>query len=98
MKTRSNSFEIMTKRTFLIFLAWALCLGTGWAVLAQRRELIRLRAEQEHAAEPVEPAHTETEDNKASAITDGFTEADSRELLRLRNEITRLNARKHELA
>ena len=98
MKPRSNSFEIMTQRTLLIFLAWALCLGTGWAVLAQRRELVRLRAEQGHAAEGAKPAPSEIEDNKASTNADTLNEEDTREVLRLRSEVTKLNARKRELA
>ena len=99
MKAASfNPVEIMNKRTILICLAWALCLGTGWAVLAQRRELVRLRAEQERATERAEPAHSEMDDNKASANMEALTDADLRELLQLRSEVTRLNARKRELA
>jgi hypothetical protein len=98
MNTAFHPLGIMNKRTVLIFLAWALCLGTGWAVMAQRRELVRLRAQQERAAERVESAHSEIDDNKAPANTEALTDADSRELLRLRSEVTRLNARKRELA
>jgi hypothetical protein len=88
----------MNKRTILILVSWILCFGTAWAVLAQRRELVRLRAEQEGASGRTEPAHSETDDNKASAVSDGLSDADSRELLRLRGEVTRLTARKNELA
>jgi hypothetical protein len=93
-----NPLEIMNKRIFLIFLAWSLCFGAGWAVMAQRRELTRLRAEQEHAVVRAGPAYSEIDDNKGSAETDAVADADSGELLRLRSEVTRLNARKRELA
>jgi hypothetical protein len=90
----------MNKRTLLIFLAWILCFGTAWAVLAQRRELVRLRAQREQLTEPATVNHTRSEidDSKSSVSPGTLSDVDSRELLRLRSQITRLNARKRELA
>jgi hypothetical protein len=92
----------MNKRNLLIFLVWVLCFGAAWAVFAQRRELIRLRAQQEHAGEQATESvnynPSETKDSRIAINIDTLAEAESRELMRLRNEVTRLNARKRELA
>src|SRR5262249_7753075 len=89
----------MNKRTLLIFVAWGLCFGTALAVIAQRRELARLQAQQEQVTEPAtDRTHSEIDDNKGSVSPGTLNDLDSRELLRLRSEVTRLNARKHELA
>jgi hypothetical protein len=90
----------MNKRTLLIFATWVLCLGTAWAVLAQRRELARLQAQKERVSEQVtrDQTHSKIDDSKVSVSPGTLSDVDSRELLRLRSEVTRLNARKRELA
>src|SRR6185369_309420 len=72
-RTAFNARTTMNKRTVLIILTWALCLGTGWAVLFQRRELIRLRAQQEQAPARAVAAQTEMHDDKASVNADALS-------------------------
>jgi hypothetical protein len=92
----------MNKRTILIFFSWILCAGTVFAVLSQRQALIALRAQIDQTpdrslvldrlATPSIAVGKEA-DNPAP-----LSEPDSHELLRLRSEVTRLTARKRELA
>jgi hypothetical protein len=92
----------MNKRTVLILLAWALCLGTVFGVLLQRQELLGLRAQQEqmaaNATQAPQASPLSVNSREISKTDVPSTDSVSRELLRLRSEVTRLNARKRELA
>src|SRR5437016_412548 len=90
-----------TKRV-LMSLAWGCCVVLVLGLVFQRQELLGLRTQQAQGAEStslitelsasapvIEPG---TESSNSSAASS------SRELLRLRSEVTRLNARKRELA
>ncbi len=93
----------MNKRRFITVLAAIVCVGSVWAVVVQRQQLVSLRVEQQQrlqaasapddspASAPTAPAATANDANAAD-------QSNSSELLRLRSEITRLTARKRELA
>ena len=89
----------MSSRILLTSLAWALCLGTVWGVFHQRQEVLALRAQQLELARTAaassqipSPAANNPETLQSS---DSSVES---ELLQLRAEVTRLNARKRELS
>jgi hypothetical protein len=92
----------MNKRTMLIVLSWILCVGTVLGVLMQRQELVAMRAQQEQIARNLARTSQGSElgvDNGSGANnTASLAETDSHELLQLRSEITKLTARKRELA
>ncbi len=93
----------MNKRQFITVLAAIVCVGSVWAVLVQRQQLVSLQVEQQERLQPASAA----DDSPGSAPTAPTADAkdvgasaqsDSTELLRVRSEITRLTARKRELA
>ncbi len=92
----------MNKRNLLIIAAWVLCLGTVWAVFQQRTRLTRLQSEpQDSTEQPAVAASTTAPDahgEPPSSSLSPMSDDTSRELLRLRAEVTRLTARKRELA
>ncbi len=76
--------------------AFILCLGSVSGVWLQHQELSRLRTQQVRAANA---ARTDAEHSPTAAATNsGGTDELLPEVLRLRSEITRLSARKRELA
>jgi hypothetical protein len=77
----------------LTALACLVCVGTVYAVMLQRQELRALQA-QPSSEQTAQSSLNQSEDPKK---TGSGTEASS-ELLRLRSEVTRLSARKRELA
>jgi len=92
----------MKKRTLVTTLAWVFCLGTVSGVLLQRQELLHLRADQgpvtSTPAQSIAMSSSADDNGEGAPGTVAPAEAVSPELLRLRNEVTRLNARKRELA
>lgn len=86
----------MSGRQLIIASAFALCLGTGFAVIIQQHQLLSLRGQQAAAAAqtPAAPA-TSSDDTSQAPVSqdDGLPE-----LLKLRSEVTRLSARKRELS
>jgi len=93
----------MSKRLLIIVLACAACLGTVWALVRQGQQLSGLREQQQELAAPRDSANA---DSSAAPIQAGSggdgsiaaTGSAAAELLRLRGEVTRLNARKRELS
>lgn len=91
----------MKIRLVLILLAMGACLGSVWAVLAQRQELAALRAQRDAltipSADLTERAAANNPGNKTQS-TAPLNDPDSQELLRLRSEVTRLTASKRALS
>ena len=89
------------KRAATLF-CWALSIAAVCAVLLQRQQLIALQAQREQIAHneslQVQTAPHDPNGVAASQSSRASTESVSPEVLRLRSEITRLNARKRELA
>ena len=94
----------MNRHILLVGLLAVVCLATLWGVWGQRSQLAGLKAEQQRliaqqaartdgAASPGTAAAAE-----ASAATTAPGLVVTPELLRLRNEVTRLTERRHELA
>src|ERR1035438_4319523 len=94
----------MNRHILLVGLLAIVCLATLWGVWGQRSQLAGLKAEQQRliaqqaartdgAASPGTAAAAE-----ASAATTAPALVVTPELLRLRNEVTRLTERRHELA
>ena len=84
----------MSGRHLIIASAFALCLGTGSAVMVQRQQIRNLRAQQADAAtQPAPAGEMVAGEGSRPASSDALAE-----LLRLRSEVTQLSARKHELA
>jgi hypothetical protein len=94
--------DTMTKRTLVTMLAWVFCLGTVLGVLLQRQELVGLRAQQgpvtSAAAHATATPSSMVDNDEWAPGTVARAESVSHELLRMRSEVTRLNARKRELA
>jgi len=91
----------MNTRAFLVLLALAIGLGSVWAVLAQREELARLRSGQELLTTPSRTSTQDLAEQPAESKTPSAAlpdEADTRELMRLRSEVTRLSTLKRGLA
>ena len=90
----------MNTRIVLILLAWALCIGTVWGIVRQRQELLSLRAQETQRALLARPPTESSVLNGSDVSQDTVSsvESASPELLRLRREVTRLTARKRELA
>lgn len=89
----------MSKRTILIGFSWILCAGSVLAVLTQQRQLAGLRAQQEQVPnEVVQPAGVSSGVETTDGLKSSTAEGDAHELLQLRSEVTRLTARKRELA
>jgi len=89
----------MNKRNLMIAAAWLLCLGTVSAVFVQRSQLAGLQARQAQSlSADSDAARLPSSPNAAVSPDSAATEASSRELLRLRAQVTRLTARKRELA
>jgi hypothetical protein len=89
----------MRLRTVAIILALLVCAGSLWAVLTQRQQLAVLRAQQQAVSVP--PASLGEDPGAAQDKTPADDKSDgtvSEELLRLRSQVTRLNARKRGLA
>jgi hypothetical protein len=84
----------MTKRKWFISVAWLLCLSAVSAVLVQHSQLAALRA----SAAVAEPGPVSVEKSPSSLPAGSLSPEESRELLQLRGEVTRLTARKRELA
>ena len=85
----------MNARTALTACAFIACVGSVWAVLTQRQQLATLRSERQGSAREINPAAV-AEMQNPSAIQAGAPV--SEQLLQLRNEVTRLSARKRGLA
>ena len=89
----------MTRRNLLIAAAWLLCIGTVSAVLLTRSHLADLRARQSSATQPVAAANPPESGPQADpSTTTDASDTSSRELMQLRAQVTRLTARKRELA
>lgn len=86
----------MNVRNTLTILALALCLGTVYAVVAQRQQLVALRAQQ--SQEMAQPEKTAVVSQNDQPMPASSGDQSTGELLRLRSEVTRLTARKRELA
>ncbi len=93
----------MNKREFITVLAAIVCVGSVWAVLVQRQQLVSLRLEQQQRLQ----ATSAPDDSPVSAPTAPTADAqdagasaqtNSSELLRLRSQVTMLAGRKRELA
>lgn len=101
-RTRINNsltVNAMNKRNLSIASAWLLCLGTVSAVFVQRSQLDGLRARQAQSlSADSEAAHLPSSPGIAVSPDSTTAEDSSRELLRLRAQVTRLTARKRELA
>ena len=87
----------MNARPAVTACALIVCAGSVWAVLAQRQQLSTLRAERQ--AMVITPDEGSAVPGERQSDTASQSDAaHSEELLRLRNEVTRLNARKRGLA
>ncbi|HZR16671.1 MAG TPA: hypothetical protein VFE51_05030 [Verrucomicrobiae bacterium] len=84
----------MTKRNWIIVATWLLCLSAISAVLVQRKQLAALRA----STAVVEPGPASLEKSSSAVYAGSLSPEESRELLQLRGEVTRLTARKRQLA
>lgn len=89
--------EPMNLRTALTACALIACGGSVWAVLAQRQQLARLRAEGQTPRITTDDSSAVPNEGQSQAAGQPGS-AYSEELLRLRDEVTRLNARKRGLA
>jgi hypothetical protein len=89
--------DAMNLRTTLTAGALIACLGSVWAVLAQRQQLATLQAEGRSLTSDREDNSAASTQGQSQTATQPST-ANSEELLRLRDEVTRLNARKRGLA
>ena len=89
----------MSKRTILIGFSWILCAGSVLAVLTQQRQLDGLRAQQEQVPNvAVQPVGVSSGGETVNGLQSSIVESDAHELLQLRSEVTKLTARKRELA
>jgi hypothetical protein len=89
----------MNKRNLMITAAWLLCLGTVSAVFVQRSQLAGLRARQAQSLSVnSDAAQSPSSPDTAVPPDSAAVEDSSREVLRLRAQVTRLTARKRELA
>jgi hypothetical protein len=89
----------MNKRNSMIAAAWLLCLGTVSAVFVQRSQVAGLRARQAQLLSAnSDAAQLPSSPDTAVSPDPAAAEGSSRELLRLRAQVTRLTARKRELA
>jgi hypothetical protein len=91
----------MNKRSLLITICWMLCAGTGFGVLMQRQQLIALRAQIDRSLANSPATRREAQPlvaDRQGGDRSSLAEEDFRELLRLRSEVTKLTARKRELA
>jgi hypothetical protein len=91
----------MNRRILLIGLAWALCLGSVSAVWIQQNRLANLRARlrtSDNANNHIAGGSSAPDTLTQSAGSNALSDEESRELLRLRAEVTALTARKRELA
>lgn len=90
----------MNSRNLLIAAAWLLCIGTVSAVLLTRSQLANLRTRQSNATQPAAAANRPDSGLQTdfTASTSDASADSSRELMQLRAEVTRLTARKRELA
>jgi len=86
----------MNGKIVLTALSSVLCLGAVSGVIVQRQQLLNLRAQQGSQAPPSANAQDRPQGDELKATTPG--EEALPELLRLRSEVTRLSARKRELA
>jgi hypothetical protein len=87
----------MSSRSLVTFISILLCLGGLWAVLGQRQRIQTLRANQRTLGS-VESQDTPTSIAPQAPEEPALADAGQAELLRLRGQVTRLNARKRELA
>ena len=85
----------MKARNLATALAWLVALGAVAAVLVQRSQIAALRTDSAQTPGPRTDASTGAQ-GETPSVQD--TDAESRELLQLRSEVTRLTARKRELA
>jgi hypothetical protein len=89
----------MNKRTLLIVSAWVLCIGTVFGFVVQQRQLVVLRARTASRTDTLEhPLPGIAETAPATPAGDSLSDSESRELLQLRSEVTKLTAKKRELA
>src|SRR5256885_3248689 len=90
----------MNRRILLIATAWTLCLGTVSAVWFQHNQLGDLRARRQPGGNATARIIRELPSfgDGAQTSSSSLSEDESREVLRLRAEVTRLTARKRELA
>jgi hypothetical protein len=87
----------MKIRIILTAVAVLACISSVLLVRAQRQELSRLEAERQSRAAQLHST-TDAEPSSVSAAGETNPAEPSSELLRLRGEVTRLNARKRELS
>jgi len=87
----------MNARTAITACTTIICVGSVWAVLAQRQQLAALRAESQATAISANENAAAASGNQSQAGSQGEG-ANSEDLLRLRNQVTRLSARTRELA
>jgi hypothetical protein len=89
----------MNKRTLLMVSAWALCIGTVFGLVVEQRQLVALRARSASQTDTLEhPSPGIAETAPATPADDSLSDSESRELLQLRSEVTKLTAKKRELA
>ncbi len=86
----------MSLKSLLTFVAGLVCVGSVYAVVVQRQQLSQLLAERSTLTTQTETNATPSEED--GTITASPVAETSPELLRLRSEVTRLTARKRELA
>ena len=89
--------EPMSLRTAFTACTLLACVGSVWAVLAQHQRLATLRAEQRTLTSSTDDNSAASTHGQSQTATQPST-ANSEELLRLRDEVTRLNVRKRGLA
>jgi len=86
----------MSARNLLSILAFVLCLGTVYAVVVQRQQLLQLRAQRQLQVTQAEGTVLVPQ---SSELAPTLSADDATpELLRLRSDVTRLTAKKRELA
>ena len=88
----------MNAKNILTGLAFALCLGSVSAVMLQRQQLLNVRSPQNPQAKGPDTAAKPDNVAGQGSVTASSREEALSELLKLRNEVTRLSARKRELS
>jgi len=92
----------MKSRTFIGVVPWLICAGLVWGLVAQHGQLTTLRAEREKLAEQANGAMdsggSAGEPAAGAAAQESKTTESSAEVLRLRNEVTQLTARKQAMS
>jgi hypothetical protein len=90
----------MNRRHLLTLFLVVLCMGSVWAVVRQQQRLVVLRQQSAvpDGAGDTQPADAPAESQPQDQQSEPKSDGTSSELMRLRAEVTRLTARKRELA